>query len=45
MRGIADGNDEPVPPTIEDVSILEALRPLPTDSGWARTPAMHLQSN
>jgi propionyl-CoA synthetase len=30
MRGIADGNDEPVPPTIEDVSILDALRPLLT---------------
>ena len=28
MRGIADGNDEPIPPTIEDASILEALRPL-----------------
>jgi propionyl-CoA synthetase len=32
MRGIADGNDEPVPPTIEDASTLEALRPLLTDS-------------
>jgi propionyl-CoA synthetase len=32
MRGIADGNDEPVPPTIEDASILEALRPLLRDS-------------
>jgi propionyl-CoA synthetase len=31
MRGIADGNDEPVPPTIEDASTLEALRPLLTD--------------
>jgi len=32
MRGIADGN-EPVPPTIEDVSTLEALRALLKDSG------------
>jgi propionyl-CoA synthetase len=32
MRGIADGRDEPVPPTIEDASTLEALRPLLTDS-------------
>jgi len=31
MRGIADGNDEPVPPTIEDASILETLRPLLSD--------------
>ena len=28
MRGIADGNDEPVPSTIEDPSALDALRPL-----------------
>jgi propionyl-CoA synthetase len=27
MRGIADGNEEPIPPTIDDVSVLEALRP------------------
>jgi acyl-coenzyme A synthetase/AMP-(fatty) acid ligase len=32
MRGVADGNDEPVPPTIEDASTLEALRHLLTDS-------------
>jgi propionyl-CoA synthetase len=32
MRGIADGNEEPVPPTIEDASTLEALRPLLRDS-------------
>jgi propionyl-CoA synthetase len=31
MRSIADGNDEPVPPTIDDASILDALRPLLTD--------------
>ena len=31
MRGIADGNDEPIPPTIEDASTLEALRPLLRD--------------
>ena len=28
MRGIADGKDEPVPPTIDDASVLDALRPL-----------------
>ena len=32
MRSIADGNDEPAPPTIEDPSTLQALRPLLTDS-------------
>ncbi len=33
MRGIADGNDEPTPATIDDASVLEALRPLLTDTG------------
>jgi propionyl-CoA synthetase len=28
MRGIAEGGDEPVPSTIEDPAVLEALRPL-----------------
>ena len=28
MRGVADGNDEPVPSTIEDPAALDALRPL-----------------
>jgi propionyl-CoA synthetase len=28
MRGIADGRDEPVPSTIEDPSVLDALRPI-----------------
>jgi propionyl-CoA synthetase len=32
MRGIADGKDEPIPPTIEDASTLDALRPLLRDS-------------
>ena len=27
MRGIADGLDEPVPSTIDDVAVLDALRP------------------
>jgi len=27
MRGIAEGNDEPVPSTIEDPAVLDALRP------------------
>jgi propionyl-CoA synthetase len=33
MRGIADGQDEPVPSTIEDPAVLDALRPVLTDSG------------
>jgi propionyl-CoA synthetase len=33
MRGIADGQDEPVPSTIEDVAVLNALRPVLADSG------------
>jgi propionyl-CoA synthetase len=28
MRAIADGRDEPVPSTIEDLSVLEAITPL-----------------
>jgi propionyl-CoA synthetase len=28
MRGIAEGNDEPVPSTIEDPAVLDAMRPL-----------------
>jgi propionyl-CoA synthetase len=28
MRGIADGVDEPVPGTIDDVNVLDALRPV-----------------
>ena len=28
MRGIADGRDEPVPSTIEDIGVLEALTPI-----------------
>jgi propionyl-CoA synthetase len=28
MRGIADGSDEPVPSTIENVDVLDALRPV-----------------
>jgi propionyl-CoA synthetase len=35
MRGIANGRDEPVPSTIDDPAVLEALRPvlLPNDPG------------
>jgi propionyl-CoA synthetase len=33
MRGIADGQDEPIPSTIEDPAVLDALRPVLTDSG------------
>jgi propionyl-CoA synthetase len=33
MRGIADGRDEPVPSTIEDPAVLDALRPVLADSG------------
>jgi propionyl-CoA synthetase len=28
MRGIANGQDEPVPSTIDDLSVLDNLRPL-----------------
>ncbi|WP_278222637.1 propionyl-CoA synthetase [Mycolicibacterium gadium] len=31
MRGIADGRDEPVPSTIEDPAVLEALKPVLKD--------------
>ena len=31
MRGIADGRDEAAPSTIEDLSVLDALRPILTD--------------
>jgi propionyl-CoA synthetase len=31
MRGIADGRDEPVPSTIEDPAVLDALRPVLND--------------
>jgi propionyl-CoA synthetase len=33
MRGIADGQDEPIPSTIEDPAVLDALRPVLADSG------------
>jgi propionyl-CoA synthetase len=33
MRGIADGQHEPIPSTIEDPAVLNALRPVLTDSG------------
>ncbi|WP_260867894.1 propionyl-CoA synthetase [Streptomyces sp. SAJ15] len=33
MRGIAEGRDEPVPSTIEDPSVLDALRPVLRDEG------------
>ncbi|MBV9208388.1 MAG: propionyl-CoA synthetase [Actinobacteria bacterium] len=35
MRGIADGQDEPVPSTIEDRAVLDALRPVLADEGLA----------
>jgi propionyl-CoA synthetase len=31
MRGIADGREEPVPSTIDDASVLDALRPVLSD--------------
>jgi propionyl-CoA synthetase len=37
MRGIADGRDEPVPSTIEDPAVLEALRPALRSVGSERT--------
>jgi propionyl-CoA synthetase len=33
MRGIADGQDGPMPSTIEDPAVLDALRPVLADSG------------
>ncbi len=33
MRGIADGQDEAVPSTIEDAAVLDALRPVLTENG------------
>jgi propionyl-CoA synthetase len=33
MRGIADGQDEPVPSTIEDPAVLDALRPVLAEWG------------
>jgi len=33
MRGIANGLDEPVPSTIEDPGVLDALRPVLSDGG------------
>jgi propionyl-CoA synthetase len=33
MRGIADGQDEPIPSTIEDPAVLDALRPILADGG------------
>jgi len=36
MRGIADGRDEPVPSTIEDPAVLDALRPFLTAGGEER---------
>ncbi len=33
MRGIADGHEEPLPSTIEDASVLDALRPLLSGRG------------
>jgi propionyl-CoA synthetase len=33
MRGIADGRPEPVPSTIEDPAVLDALRPVLSTEG------------
>jgi propionyl-CoA synthetase len=35
MRGIADGREEPVPSTIDDAAVLEALRPMLKPDGSA----------
>ena len=37
MRGIADGKDEPVPSTIEDPAVLDALKPILTGLSFAET--------
>ena len=39
MRGIADGVDEPVPSTIDDASVLDALRPVLRPE--ATNPSVH----
>src|SRR5439155_21705255 len=39
MRGIADGLAEPVPSTIEDVSVLDDLRPVLGGASTAEPPA------
>ncbi|MHB9759919.1 propionyl-CoA synthetase [Streptomyces sp. BYX5S] len=36
MRGIADGLDEPVPSTVDDVTVLDALRPVLTRGSAGR---------
>jgi propionyl-CoA synthetase len=36
MRGIANGNDEPVPSTIDDPAVLEGLRPILLPNGRGR---------
>ncbi|MGY0025131.1 propionyl-CoA synthetase [Streptomyces sp. YJ-C3] len=36
MRGIADGLDEPVPSTVDDATVLDALRPVLTRRGSLR---------
>jgi propionyl-CoA synthetase len=33
MRGIADGQEESVPSTIEDPAVLDALRPVRAEGG------------
>jgi propionyl-CoA synthetase len=38
MRGIADGQDEPVPSTIENAAVLDALRPVLTPPAQMKVP-------
>ena len=38
MRGIADGRDEPVPSTIDDATVLDALRPVLAPAGGGPAP-------
>jgi propionyl-CoA synthetase len=33
MRGIADGQNEPIPSTIEDPAVIDTLRPILADGG------------
>ena len=39
MRGIADGLDEPIPSTIDDPTVLDALRPIlrSAEAAWSST--------
>jgi len=41
MRGIADGEDEPVPSTIEDPTVIDTLRPILRGGNVPLTQSRH----